>query len=125
MEIHVDKSHAAPVVRVTGDMRLWGKQGLADLLREAVHGLMIRGARHIVLNLAGVNRIDSRGCGCLARVQATAITNNCEISLVLAPGMVFDTLNQLNFVKLYPIYLTEDAALEAADGAAERSAGGG
>jgi anti-anti-sigma regulatory factor len=111
MEIATDLSAGIPVVRVTGDMRLWGKQGLSDQFRETLHALMIGGARRVILNLSGVARIDSRGIGCLARCHATAITSNSEISLVLGPGFVLETLKQLNFIRLYPIYSDEATAL--------------
>ena len=111
MEISVDKSGAFPVVRILGDMRLWGKQGFADQVREALHSLMHAGNKKIVLSLAQVTRIDSRGIGCLARCHATSITHGSEISLVLSPGVVQETLKQLNFVRLYPIFPDEAAAL--------------
>jgi anti-anti-sigma factor len=114
MEIATDLSAGIPVVRVTGDMRLWGKQGLSDQIRETLHALMIGGSHRIVLNLSGVTRIDSRGIGCLARCHATAITSNSEISLVLGPGFVLETLKQLNFIKLYPIYHDEETAMTQA-----------
>jgi anti-anti-sigma factor len=107
----VDLGAGVPVVRITGDMRLSDKQAVADQIRESLNSLMAAGHKRIVLSLAGVRRIDSRGIGCLARIQATAITKNTEISLVLAPGQVMDALNQLNFVKLYPIYGDEATAL--------------
>ena len=111
MDISTDLSAGIPVVRITGDMRLWGKQGLADIVRETLHDLMAGGARRVILNLSGVPRIDSRGIGCLARCHATAITSNSEISLVLGPGFVLETLKQLNFIRLYPIYSDEATAL--------------
>jgi anti-anti-sigma regulatory factor len=111
MDISTDLSAGVPVVRIVGDMRLWGKQGLADMVRETLHDLMAGGARRVILNLSGVPRIDSRGIGCLARCHATAITSNSEISLVLGPGFVLEALKQLNFIRLYPIYSDEATAL--------------
>ncbi len=117
MDLSVDLGAGVPVIRISGDMRLWGKQEVADEIRESLHSLMLAGHRRIVVNLIGVPRIDSRGIGCLARIHATAITKNAEISLVLAPGQVLDALKQLNFVKLYPIFSDEAAALAKAQGA--------
>ena len=114
MDISTDLSAGIPVVRIAGDMRLWGKQGLSDEIRETLHTLMIGGANRVILNLIGVARIDSRGIGCLARCHATAITSNSEISLVLGPGFVLETLKQLNFIRLYPIYRDEATALAQA-----------
>src|SRR5580658_415539 len=111
MELSVDLGAGIPVSRITGDMRLWGKQEVADEIRESLHSLMVAGHQRIVVNLSGVRRIDSRGIGCLARIQAA------EISLVLAPGQVMDALQQLNFVKLYPIFASEAAATAKAKGA--------
>jgi anti-anti-sigma factor len=117
MELSVDLGAGVPVIRITGDMRLWGKQEVADEIRESLYSLMVAGHKRIVVNLSSVRRIDSRGIGCLARIHATAITKNAEISLVLAAGQVMDALQQLNFVKLYPIFADEPAALARAKGA--------
>lgn len=113
MEIQIDSSRDFPIVRISGDMRLWGKQGFSDQIRESLHRLMDSGKKKVVLSLAQVTRIDSRGIGCLARCHATAITLNADLALVLAKGQVLDSLNQLNFVRLCPIYLDEAAALES------------
>jgi anti-anti-sigma factor len=113
MEISVDKSGAFPVVRILGDMRLWGKQGFADQVREALHSLMHAGNKKIVLSLAQVTRIDSRGIGCLARCHATAITQKADLALVLSKGQVLDSLTQLNFVRLCPIYMDESSAIQS------------
>lgn len=114
MEIDVDLSAGVPVVRLNGDMRLWGKQDEADQIREKLHSLMVAGHKRLVLNMSSVLRIDSRGIGCLARCHATAITSNVEIILVMGPGFVLDTLKQLNFVRLYPVYPDEATALKLA-----------
>jgi anti-anti-sigma factor len=120
MDLSVDLSFGSPIVRVVGDMRLWGKQEVSDQIRDTLHNLMLRGQRRIVVNMTGVTRIDSRGIGCLARCHATAITSNSEIALVLQPGMVLDVLRQVNFIRLYPVFPTEEAALAAQGASASK-----
>ena len=110
MQMTVDTSGEIPVVRLTGDLRLWGKQGLSDQIRDAILSLMASGRKRVILNLTGVERIDSRGIGCLARCHATAITQRADLRLVLTPGVVLDTLTQLNFVRMCPVYPDEAAA---------------
>jgi anti-anti-sigma factor len=118
MEVTVlETTRGVPVVRLSGDMRLWGKQDTADQIRETVTRLMANGRNRIVLNLAQVERIDSRGIGCLARCQATAITQGCELYLVLTHGYVLDSLTKLNFVRVCPIYPDESSAVAAAGAA--------
>src|SRR5258706_9479501 len=92
-------------------MRLWGKQDEADRLREKLHSLTTSGHKRLLLNMSNVERIDSRGIGCLARCHATAITSDVEITLVMGPGTVLDALKQLNFVRMYPVYPDEASAL--------------
>ena len=113
MQVTVDTSAAIPVVRISGDMRLWGKQGAADQVRETLHSLMASGKKQVVLSLAQVTRIDSRGIGCLARCHATAITQKADLRLVLAKGQVLESLTQLNFVKLCPLFMDEASAVAA------------
>jgi anti-anti-sigma factor len=122
MNIEVEKKDGIDIVRISGDLRLWGKQDAADKIRETLHGLMLGGQKRIVLNITNVQRIDSRGIGCLARCHATAISQRAALHLVVGTGIVLDALKQLNFVKLYPIFSSEAAALEAF---AQASAAGG
>ena len=110
MRITVDTSAEVPVVRLTGDLRLWGKQGISDQIRDTIHSLMTSGKKQVILNLAEITRIDSRGIGCLARCHATAITQRADLRLVLAPGLVLETLTQLNFVRMCPFFPDEAAA---------------
>ncbi|GEM_PF-3502796 len=111
MDLFVDLSGGIPLVRIAGDLRLWGKQDVADQMRESVHSLITAGHKRVVMNLSGVRRIDSRGIGCLARIHATATSSNAVIGLVLSPGIVKDALDQLHFMKIYPVFPDEAAAV--------------
>ncbi len=113
MQMVVDTTGEICIVRVEGDLRLWGKQGLSDHVRDTLHSLMAAGKKRVILNLSGVTRIDSRGVGCLARCHATSITQGADLRLVLDPGMILDTLTQLNFVRVCPVYPDEAAAAAA------------
>ena len=117
MEITVDTSTAVPVVRLSGDMRLWGKQGLSERVRETVYSLMSQGNQKVILNMVGVTKIDSRGIGCLARCQATAITQKSEIYLVLGKGIVHEALTQMSFVRVCPTFPSDEEAFAAAQAA--------
>jgi len=80
-------------------MSLWGKQGAADQLRDAVCGLMTDGKRQVVAEHGRSDANRQRGIGCLARCQATAITQNTDIFMVLTNGVVLDALTQLNSLR--------------------------
>ncbi len=109
MQIALGMLGEAPVVRLSGDMRLWGKQGLEDKIRDAVYALVVKEKKQVVLSLAGVTHIDSRGIGCLARCLATACKNHAVLHLV-ASGHVLKTLRQMGFRRVTEVFEDETSA---------------
>jgi anti-sigma B factor antagonist len=101
------------IVRLAGDMSLFAHQGVADRLRDVVGVAISLGRRQVILSLADVTRIDSRGIGAIARCEAAAITQRAEILLVLGPGQVMDSLVRLNFIQVCQVFPDEASALQS------------
>ena len=110
MQISLGECEGVSVVRLKGDMRLWGKQGLADTIRDPVHSLVAAGKKQLIFNLSGISRIDSRGIGCLARCFATAGKRDADLRLVAAPGLVLKTLTRLGFRRMWGAFPDEGSA---------------
>lgn len=101
-------------------MRLWGQQGIFDQIRDQLHSLIGEGHKQLIVNLSQVAHIDSRGIGCLARCCATAADVGAQLNLVVAPGLVLDTLVKLKFTVILSTHPDEPSAAEAL----RKSAGG-
>jgi anti-anti-sigma factor len=117
MKIRTELMGEVAVVRPIG--RFAG--GVLDFqLRDSVAAAVANGARHIVLDLADLSRVDSTGIGEL--VGAYAAARNRGASLVLArlsPG-VTGVLAASRMGSLFSIHATVNSALAAAQVPDER-----
>lgn len=111
MDVRLDRAGRFPVVRISGDLRLWGKQGMADYIRDTVLEAL-RGNKLVLMSLAGATYIDSRGIGCIARCLATALAHESEVRLVVPPGEVRRVLQDVHILAVFPAYESEAAAAQ-------------
>ena len=70
-------------------------------LRDAVRGLISKGQKRILLNLADVNYIDSSGLGELLSAFTTAKNQQADVKLLSLSKKVHDLLQ---LTKLYTIF---------------------
>ncbi len=96
--------------------------GEACELRDKVKDALRDGARNLVLDLRGVNYVDSSGIGEL--VSAYTVTRNSGGELVLAglQKKVRDLLSITRLIKVFQIFETAEEALEHFRRAAAASA---
>jgi anti-sigma B factor antagonist len=77
-------------------------------LRDAIRGLISKGQKSILLNLAEVNYIDSSGLGELVSAFTTAKNQQAEVKLLKLTKKVHDLLQ---LTKLYTVFdIQEDEA---------------
>lgn len=81
-------------------------------LRDTIRRLIAQSKR-IVLNLAGVNYIDSGGLGTLVALYATAQKAGSCIKLANLTPRVGDVLQITKLVTIFQIYDSEEAALQS------------
>jgi anti-sigma B factor antagonist len=74
-------------------------------LRDAVRGLISKGQKHILLNLADVNYIDSSGLGELVSAFTTAKNQQADVKLLNLTKKVHDLLQ---LTKLYTVFDIKD-----------------
>jgi anti-sigma B factor antagonist len=82
-------------------------------LRDLIHVLANSGQKKYLLNLAGVDYIDSYGIGELARCYATVRRVGGEMKLARLQKKVHDMLQITNLHTLFEIHSEEQAALQA------------
>jgi anti-sigma B factor antagonist len=79
-------------------------------LRDAVRELLAKGQKHILLNLAEVNYIDSSGIGELVSAFTTVRNQGGELKLLKLTKKVHDLLQ---ITKLYTVFDIKDDEAEA------------
>lgn len=109
------------VLRVGGDLRLWGKRDAeAQLLR------LLRAEEHLpgqlVLNMAEIHHLDTAGIGELVRVIVECAKREVDLKLVLPRGVPGEALRRLHIFDAWQEFHEESAAIQAATAAAGKSA---
>jgi anti-sigma B factor antagonist len=102
----------AVAVDVVGKIALG--EGSAQL-RETIRELMDKGKKHIVLNLAGVDFIDSSGLGELVRTHASVRTHGGQLKLANPSKHVHDLLKMTKIDRVLDIEQDEASALNSFD----------
>src|SRR5271155_1622620 len=72
----------------------------SQLLRDAISELLTKGRKKLLLNLRGVDHIDSRGLGDLVGILATVRNQGGELKLVCVNSRV---ANIMEITRLYQV----------------------
>lgn len=113
----VRQGRDSTVVRVGGIVDLSTESALRDCLRQA----MADGARCIVLDLAGVPRLDSSGLGTIVSAFKVLQQRGGQLVLVAAQPSVLTVFQLTSVDRLLPMYDSVEAAEEdLAAGAGDR-----
>ena len=93
-----------------------GRIALADgtaMLRETIRDLVERGNKCIVMNLAGVDFVDSSGLGELVRSQASIRNHGGQLKIVNPSKHVHDLLRMTKLDRVFDIEQDEASALNS------------
>ena len=112
MEVRLECGGPFAVVQIRGDLRLWGKQGMADQVRKTVLQAL-KSNPVVLMNLTEAHTLDSRGIGCLARCLASAVAQGGELRLVVPPGRLRRVLEDVRLLSVFPPYDTVSAASQS------------
>jgi anti-sigma B factor antagonist len=82
-------------------------------LRDAVRGLISKGQKRILLNLADVNYIDSSGLGELVSAFTTAKNQQADVKLLSLSKKVHDLLQLTKLYTIFDIWDDEANAIAA------------
>jgi anti-sigma B factor antagonist len=111
MPLSIVQRNVSDVVILDLNGRLW----ILDLpLRDLMNGLLSDGKRHFVLNLSGVEYVDSSGLGQLITIW-TSIRNKQGFMTVLGPTKRVQRLLEITRLNtVFQILETEDQAIQLA-----------
>jgi anti-sigma B factor antagonist len=83
------------------------------MLREVVTGLMENGRKRILLNLQGVEYVDSGGLGELVRTHTTLQKEGGQLKMVNVNQRVQELLNVTSLHKVFDVYKDEASAVQS------------
>jgi anti-sigma B factor antagonist len=105
--------------RVVGSVTvldLSGKLVLGDgdtLLKDKIHSLVFQSRKQLVLNMGGVNYMDSSGLGALVASSVTAKNNGAQIKLVSLTKRLQDLLAIAKLLTVFEAYDSEAEAINS------------
>ncbi|HEY8321136.1 MAG TPA: STAS domain-containing protein [Candidatus Baltobacteraceae bacterium] len=114
LSINITTSHEGETVvfKLTGSLDLATSPSVrAALLEETGEG-----KKHdVVVDLTGLEFLDSTGLGALIGAQRRALEHNAEVRLVVADGPIARLLNITGLVRVFGVYPSLEAALAGRD----------
>ena len=103
--------------RQTGDISVVDVQGVITLgegnimLREVVSGLLAKGNKRILLNLRGVEYVDSSGLGELIKTHTTLQRQGGQLKIVNLNQKVQQLFQATSLHKVFDVYKDEESAI--------------
>lgn len=85
----------------------------SSMLRQMIRDLLNKGQKRIVLNLAGVNYVDSSGIGELVSGFTTARNQGGELKLLNLTRKVHDLLQITKLFTVFDIHADETSAIRS------------
>jgi anti-sigma B factor antagonist len=85
----------------------------AQAFREAIHGLISRGHKNIILNLNGLEYLDSSGIGELVRNYLSVVKKGGAMKVVGLAPKVEEILKVTQLYQVFPEFPDEESALES------------
>jgi anti-sigma B factor antagonist len=82
-------------------------------LRDSISRLLKQGRKNIVLNLGGLQYLDSSGIGELARIYVTVVKQSGQLKAVGLSPKVEEILKITKLYQVLPEFPSEEAALQS------------
>jgi anti-sigma B factor antagonist len=115
--ITIRHSGPASLIDVTGHLTSFE----AGALRQAITGLVSENRNDIVLNLAGLDYLDSSGIGELVRNYMTVIKSGGSMKVVGLSAKVEEILKITQLYKVFPEFPDEESALKSFPQSSDKS----
>ncbi len=110
MEFILEDSGDVTVLHLKGDV-MGGPEAVQ--LNTQMHNLLDEKKLQLVLDLAGVNRMNSSGLGILINVLTTYKNNGGQLKLTNVSGRVSNLLEITKLDKIFEIYDSLESALDS------------
>jgi anti-sigma B factor antagonist len=107
--LEVEEKDGAAVLSVKGEVDV----ATAPRLREELIGLVTKGHQHIVVDLEGVEFLDSTGLGVLVGALKRVRTHGGELHLVCTSSRVLKVFEITSLTQVFPIHASVGEAVAA------------
>jgi len=107
--VNIRQADAVSLVEVSGRLTSFE----AGAFRDAILGLLQHGKNNIVLNLSGLDYLDSSGIGELVRNYLTVVKRGGAMKVVGLASKVEEILKVTHLYQVFPEYPDEASALES------------
>jgi anti-anti-sigma factor len=114
MNIEFEASSDIFILRVSGDMRIWGRRDAEQLRLVQLLRAQESLPKRMILILAEVKQIDSLGVGALARVVVECGKQEINLNVVLPLGIPGKVLKMVHIFDAWPSFPDEAAAVHGA-----------
>lgn len=115
MEAQLDQHPGFSVLRVKGDLRLWGRAETEGKLRETIRAALDATLAQLVLNLDELTLIDTTGIASLVRLINECSRRNINLKVVLPSGMTGEAIRVVHIFDRCLQFHDEPAAIQAAE----------
>jgi anti-anti-sigma factor len=110
MDIREEQIGDVSLVELSGRLTVDEKEGL---IKETISNAMARGAKHVLLNLAGVRYIDSTRLGELIAAHIAVTRRGGKLKLVATPDRIVELLALAGLDGVFERFNTADEARRA------------
>jgi anti-anti-sigma factor len=107
--IQIRKAEKVTLMDVSGRLTSFESQAF----REAIQGLLRKGENNIVLNLKGLEYLDSSGIGELVRNYVAVVKKGGAMKVVGLAPKVDEILKITQLYQVFPEFPDEESALES------------
>jgi anti-sigma B factor antagonist len=84
-----------------------------EALRDSISRLLKEGRKDIVLNLGGLQYLDSSGVGELARAYVTVVKQSGQMKVIGLSSRIEEVLKITQLYQVFPEFPDEEAALKS------------
>jgi anti-sigma B factor antagonist len=114
----VQSTSFSVTIRHTGAVSLLDVSGRltsfeTGALRDSISRLLKEGRKNIVLNLSGLQYLDSSGIGELARIYVSVVKRSGEMKVIGLSSKIEEVLKITQLYQVFPEFPSEEAALES------------
>lgn len=112
------RSNFSVTIRQAGPVSLLDVSGRltsfeVGALRDSIARLLKQGRKDIILNLSGLQYLDSSGIGELARIYVTVVKESGQLKVVGLTPKVDEILKITQLYQVFPEFPSEEAALQS------------
>jgi anti-sigma B factor antagonist len=105
--LDVTERDGAAILAVSGEVDV----ATVPRLREQLHGLVAQGSNRIIVDLDGVDFLDSTGLGVLVGALKRVRSNDGELSLVCTQPRIRKVFEVTGLTKVFSLYDSVDEAV--------------